>query len=90
MSNFISEQLRKQQVKNFRCLPMLSNGALMFRAGDEFLQTHGDHSNLHNIEGPVTWLDWGRLATHDDVFPFFQKMIAFRKSHRPWGLEVLA
>ena len=74
-------KLRKRQVKNFCCLLMLSNGTPMFRAGDEFLQTQGGNGNPYNVDSPVTWLDWSRLPTHTDVCRFFQKMIAFRKSH---------
>ena len=32
-------QLRKQQIKNFFAILMLSNGTPMFRAGDEFMNT---------------------------------------------------
>jgi isoamylase len=74
-------RLRKQQVKNFCCLLLLSNGTPMFRAGDEFLQTQFGHRNPWNVDGPTTSLDWDRLETHEDIFRFFQKMIAFRKAH---------
>lgn len=74
-------KLRKRQVKNLLCLLMLSNGTPMFRAGDEFLQTQIGDLNPYNIDSPKTWLDWGRLKVHGDVFRFFQKMIAFRKQH---------
>jgi glycogen operon protein len=73
--------LRKRQAKNFCCLLMLANGIPMFRAGDEFLQTQGGNNNPYNQDSPTTWLDWGRLQTHADVFRFFQRMIAFRKAH---------
>jgi glycogen operon protein len=74
-------QLRKQQVKNFCCLLMLSAGTPMFRMGDEFLQTQGGNNNPYNQDNATTWLDWERLDRHRDVFRFFQRMIAFRKSH---------
>lgn len=74
-------QLRKKQMKNFLCLLLLSNGTPMFRAGDEFLQTQGGDGNPYNVDGPTTWLDWTRLEGHKDMFRFFQRMIAFRKSH---------
>jgi isoamylase len=74
-------KLRKRQVRNFVCLLLLSNGTPMFRAGDEFLQTQGGNGNPYNIDTPLTWLDWSRREAHADIFRFFQKMIAFRKSH---------
>jgi isoamylase len=74
-------RLRKQQAKNFCCLVMLSNGTPMFRAGDEFLQTQGGHTNPYNVDNSSTWLNWQRLDEHRDVFRFFAMMIAFRKRH---------
>ena len=75
--------LRRQQVKNFFCLLMLSNGTPMFCAGDEFLNTQGGNNNPYNQDNEITWLDWSLLKKSRDVFRFFQHMIAFRKS-RPW------
>ena len=74
-------QLRKQQVKNFVCLLMLSNGTPMFRMGDEFLHTQRGNNNPYNQDNETSWLDWRRLDEHRDVFRFFKEMIAFRKAH---------
>ena len=82
-ANISSEvlRLRKQQVKNFVCLLMLSNGTPMFRMGDEFLHTQGGNNNPYNQDNETSWLDWRRLQEFTDVFRFFKEMIAFRKSH---------
>lgn len=77
--------LRKRQVKNFCCLLMLSNGSPMFRMGDEFMQTQGGNNNPFNQDNKTSWLDWDRLTQHEEVFRFFKKMIAFRKSHGMLG-----
>ncbi len=74
-------ELRKRQVKNFCCLLFLANGTPMFRAGDEFLQTQLGNSNPYNQDNETTWLDWGRLEAHQDIFRFFKLAIAFRKAH---------
>ncbi|MCA9088013.1 MAG: glycogen-debranching protein [Planctomycetaceae bacterium] len=74
-------QDRKQQVRNFVCLLMLSNGIPMFRMGDEFLQTQGGNNNPYNQDNETSWLDWQRLEQHRDVHEFFMGMIAFRKAH---------
>ncbi len=74
-------QLRKQQVKNFCALLMLSNGTPMFRMGDEILQTQNGDWNPYNVDSPTTWMDWDRQASHPDIFRFFSRMIAFRKAH---------
>jgi len=75
--------LRQQQVKNFFTLLMLANGTPMFSAGDEFLNTQGGNNNPYNQDNETTWLDWSLLEKNQDVFRFFQYMIAFRKA-RPW------
>jgi isoamylase len=74
-------RLRKQQVKNYCCLLLLSNGTPMFRAGDEFMQTQGGNNNPYNQDNETAWLDWRRLQANADVFRFFRLMIAFRKAH---------
>lgn len=74
-------QIRKQQIKNFICLLLLSNGTPMFRMGDEFLQTQFGNNNPYNQDNETTWLNWDRLHEYNDVFRFFREMIAFRKSH---------
>jgi len=74
-------QLRRQQVRNFFCLLMLSNGVPMFRMGDEFLQTQGGNNNPYNQDNETSWLNWDRLAENRDHFRFVRDLIAFRKSH---------
>jgi isoamylase len=77
--------LRKQQVKNFCTLLMLSNGTPMFCAGDEFMNTQGGNDNPYNIDDPTVWLNWDRLVANQDIFRFFKGMIAFRKAHPSVG-----
>ena len=73
--------LRRKQVKNFCCLLMLSNGTPMFRAGDEFLNTQFGNNNPYNQDNATGWLDWSQFSANQDIFRFFKRMIAFRKSH---------
>lgn len=73
--------LRRRQVKNFCCLLLLSNGIPMFRAGDEFLNTQFGNNNPYNQDNEIGWLDWSQLQANQDIFRFFKRMIAFRKSH---------
>ncbi len=73
--------LRRKQVKNFCCLLFLSNGTPMFRSGDEFLNTQFGNNNPYNQDNQTGWLDWSQLHRNADIFRFFKKMIAFRKSH---------
>ncbi len=77
--------VRKRQIKNFCCLLMLSAGTPMFRMGDEYMQTQGGNNNPYNQDNETTWLDWRRLKENEEVFSFFKRMIAFRKSHTSLG-----
>ena len=53
----------------------------MFRAGDEFLNTQFGNNNPYNQDNATGWLDWSQFRANQDIFRFFKKMIAFRKSH---------
>jgi len=74
-------QLRKQQVKNFFTILMVSNGTPMFCAGDEFMNTQRGNNNPWNQDNETTWLDWDLREKNKDIFRFFKGMIAFRKAH---------
>jgi glycogen operon protein len=77
--------LRRRQVKNFFLLLMLANGTPMFCAGDEFLNTQGGNNNPYNQDNEITWLDWDRLPGNREIFRFFKRAIAFRKSRQMLG-----
>jgi isoamylase len=77
--------LRTQQVKNFCCLLLLSNGTPMFCAGDEFINTQGGNNNPYNQDNETTWLNWELLEHNRDIFRFFKQMITFRKRHPTLG-----
>ena len=77
--------LRRRQVKNFCALLFLANGTPMFVAGDEFMNTQRGNNNPYNQDNETTWLDWDRYQKNDDVFRFWQRMIAFRKAHPSLG-----
>ena len=74
-------RLRKQQIKNFFTILMVSNGTPMFCAGDEFMNTQRGNNNPWNQDNETTWLDWDLLQKNSDMFRFFKGMIAFRKAH---------
>ncbi len=58
-----------------------SQTVLMFRAGDEFLNSQFGNNNPYNQDNGTSWLDWDQFRDNQDIFRFFQKMIAFRKAH---------
>lgn len=74
-------QLRRQQVKNFCTLLLISNGTPMFVAGDEFMRSQIGNNNPYNQDNETSWINWALQEKNGDIFLFFKKMIAFRKSH---------
>ena len=78
-------RLRKQQIKNFFTILMVSNGTPMFCAGDEFMNSQHGNNNPWNQDNETTWLDWDLLIKNSDIFRFFKGMIAFRKAHPSLG-----
>jgi glycogen operon protein len=73
--------LRKRQIKNFCGLLFLANGTPTFPAGDEFMRTQQGNNNAYNQDNAISWIDWTLLKKNEDIFRFFQQMIAFRKAH---------
>jgi len=75
------ERFRKQQIKNFASLLMLSQGIPMFVAGDEVRRTQQGNNNTYCQDNELNWFDWTLPEANRDVFRFWQQMIAFRKQH---------
>jgi isoamylase len=73
--------LRKRQIKNYCCVLLLANGTPMLSAGDEFMRTQRGNNNPYNQDNETSWIDWTLRDKNPDIFRFFQRMIAFRKSH---------
>jgi len=74
-------RIRKQQVKNFFAILMLSHGTPMLLMGDEMYRTQKGNNNAYCIDDETTWVDWSLKEEHADLFEFVRKMIAFRKTH---------
>ena len=72
-------ELRVKLVKNAFASLMLSRGAALFLAGDEFCNTQFGNNNAYCQDNITSWLDWTRKEEFPDVFEFFKYMIAFRK-----------
>ncbi len=76
--------LRKQQIKNFFTLMLLSRGVPMILFGDEMGRTNGGNNNTWN-QPELNELDWELLESNSDLHRFVQEMIAFRKKHALGG-----
>lgn len=73
--------LRRKQIKNIITLLLISRGIPMILSGDEFCNTQFGNNNAYCQDNEISWLDWDRLKKNEDIFKYFKKMIAFRKSH---------
>lgn len=71
--------LRKQQMKNFATILMLSKGVPMFAAGDEVCRTQSGNNNAYCQDNPISWFDWDDLNLNSAMLRFWQQLITFRK-----------
>lgn len=75
------EALRQRQIKNFATLLLLSQGVPMFVSGDEIRRTQQGNNNAYCQDNEISWFDWKLAEKNQEIFRFFKRMIAFRKSH---------
>ncbi|MGB4262835.1 MAG: glycogen debranching protein GlgX [Fervidobacterium sp.] len=74
-------KIRKQQIKNFFSILMLSHGTPMLLMGDEMYRTQKGNNNAYCIDDETTWVDWTLKEEHEEIFRFVEKIIKFRKFH---------
>ena len=75
------ETLRKRQIKNFLLTLFISRGVPMLLGGDEFRRTQGGNNNAYCQDNETSWVDWGDLEQHREIYQFARGMIAFRYAH---------
>jgi glycogen operon protein len=73
--------LRRQQVRNFITLLMLSRGVPMLLAGDEVLHSQRGNNNAYCQDNELSWFDWNRVGSNRDMLRFTREAIAFRRRH---------
>ena len=73
--------LRLRQMKNMLAVLLTSRGIPMLLSGDEFANTQYGNNNAYCQDNEISWLDWGRLKTHGELFEYVRQLIAFRKTH---------
>lgn len=73
--------LRYKMIKNAAAVLFCSLGIPMFLAGDEFCNTQYGNNNPYCQDNEISWLNWDLLEKNQEIFKFFQGMIAFRKDN---------
>ncbi|MCB0997858.1 MAG: hypothetical protein KDB40_01060 [Acidimicrobiales bacterium] len=72
-------ELRPQQLRNYFTHLLLSAGAAMFVMGDEFARTQRGHDNPYDVDGPVSWVDWSRLGTWNELHAYVRHLLQIRR-----------
>jgi glycogen operon protein len=75
------ERIRVRQIKNFMLSLLLSIGTPMLLAGDEMRRTQRGNNNAYCQDTPISWIDWTRKKTHQEIFRFTRCAIQFRDRH---------
>ena len=75
--------LRARQQRNLLTTVLLSQGAPMLLAGDEFGNSQGGNNNAYCQDNEIGWLDWSLLATPAGaaLCEFTAKVVKLRMAH---------
>lgn len=76
------QRLRMQQMKNAFAMLLLAQGTPMIRAGDEFGNSQNGNNNPYCLDSEVSWVDWSRERSNQELTAFVKELIAFRRAHR--------
>lgn len=75
----VIEQLRRQQIRNFLTLTMISLGIPMICMGDEVRRTQRGNNNAYCQDNEISWFDWDLPRKNSDLLRFTQLLIARRR-----------
>ncbi|MCR5201543.1 MAG: alpha-amylase [Lachnospiraceae bacterium] len=73
--------LRMRQIRNAFTMLFCAQGTPMILAGDEFGNTQMGNNNPYCHDDNVTWLNWRKTKTGDEILEFVKNMIKFRKTY---------
>jgi len=73
------EALRRQQIKNFFTILLLSEGRPMLAMGDEVRRTQRGNNNAYCQDNAISWFDWDDVARHAGMRRFVRRLIHFHQ-----------
>lgn len=73
------QKFRSRQKRNFLTTLLLSQGAPMILAGDEFGRTQNGNNNAYCQDNETSWVNWETMDK--ELLAFCQKLIHFRIKH---------
>ena len=74
-------ELRRRQVRNLLATLLLSTGAPMLVAGDEMWRTQHGNNNAYVQDNEISWIDWKRDETGEDLLALTRRLLALRRAH---------
>lgn len=76
------QRLRQRQRKNAYAMMLFSQGTPMLLAGDEFGNSQNGNNNPYCHDNEITWVDWNKVRSNQELTKFVQCAIAYRKAHK--------
>ena len=81
------EPMKRQIIRNFFTVMLISHGTPLLYQGDEWLRTQLGNSNAYGTlaDNEYNWMDWGVYEAQDHrqrMHDFVKQMIRFRKDHQ--------
>jgi isoamylase len=73
--------LRARQRCNFLATLMLSEGAPLLLAGDEFARSQGGNNNAYCQDDAISWFDWSAVTENSDLVDFTARLCRLREQH---------
>lgn len=80
-------RLRMKQMKNAYVMVLLAQGTPLLLSGDEIGNSQQGNSNPYCHDSELTWVDWSRERSMQELQTFVKDLIAFRKAHRILHME---
>ncbi len=72
-------QVRARQIRNMLATLLLSQGAPMMVAGDEFGRTQQGNNNAYCQDNDISWVDWEIKEKGASLINFVRRLTALRK-----------
>jgi len=79
-NNLAILSLRRQQMKNYLVILLMSQGTPMLLMGDEIGRTQNGNNNAYCQNNPTSWMDWTLTETNADMLRFTRKLVQFTQS----------
>lgn len=72
---------RRQQMRNFLALLLLSRGVPMLSMGDEIARTQKGNNNAYCQNNEISWFNWQLVEKNAKLLQFTKSLINFRKKY---------